>query len=107
MHVGGLCLVSWLVLVSEVVSLPSSGLARGYLPPPPSNPDCQEVVREVDREVEMEECQTVDTEECSTRQTEECEEVVEEKCETVPEEMCSLVQAWSPYYAELRVGELW
>ena len=87
---------SWLLLqgeLSQVVCPPSSGLARGYLPPPPSEPACTEVVTDVEREVEMEECETVDTEDCQTVQSEVCQQVMKEKCDTVTEQSCSVVEA--------------
>ena len=89
---GGVLLV-WLSLLSLAQSAPSSGLARGYLPPPPAAPSCEVVVRQRDKEVEMEECTTVEEEQCETALTEVCEEEEREKCDSVVEQVCTSVEA--------------
>ena len=91
---GGVLLwLSWLSLLHLTQAAPSSGLARGYLPPPPAAPSCEVVVREVDREVEMEECTTVEEEQCQTDLTEVCEDKPTEKCDSVVEQVCTSVEA--------------
>ena len=92
-------LLAWLALLNLAHSAPSNGLGRGYLPPPPSTsqakaaPSCEVVLREVDREVEMEECETVEEENCVTSLVDVCEEQETEKCDSVVEEVCTSVEA--------------
>ena len=95
-------LLAWLALLNLAHSAPSSGLGRGYLPPPPpppatsqakAAPSCELVLREVDREVEMEECETVEEEKCVTSLVDVCEDQETEKCDSVVEEVCTSVEA--------------
>ena len=99
----GQVLLAWLSIINLANSAPSTGLTRGYLPPPPpppvpaaapaAVPSCEVVVREVDREVEMEECRTVEEEKCETSVREVCEDQQTEKCESVVEQVCTSVEA--------------
>ena len=89
-------LLTWLTLLHLGLSAPSNGLTRGYLPPPPAAPaapSCEVVVRERDKEVEMEECNTVEEEKCETELTEVCDEQETEKCDSVVEQVCTSVEA--------------
>ena len=86
-------LFTWLTILSLAHSAPSSGLARGYLPPPPAAPSCEVVVRQRDKEVEMEECTTVEEEQCETALTPVCEQQETEKCDSVVEQVCTSVEA--------------
>ena len=89
----GGALLAWLALINLAHCAPSTGLGRGYLPPPPAAPACEVVLREVDKEVEMEECETVEEEQCVTALIDVCEEQLTEKCDSVVEQVCTSEEA--------------
>ena len=86
-------LLTLLALISLGHCAPSTGLARGYLPPPPAAPTCEVVIKEVEKEEEVEECSTVEEEECVTSLVDVCEDQQTEKCDSVTEQVCTTVEA--------------
>merc|ERR1712013_547680 len=70
--------------VRVVEAAPTNGQPGGYLPPPL----CEKVVKEVEKEVEEDECKIMKIENCKDTVEQACEDITAEKCETVKENKC-------------------